>query len=236
MLDVKEIKITESNIKTFFQDNGYSDEILTHSILPLFCVKIPYFPDSETISSFYKEIINRCITCLISIANKNNTDLNSENNNTDFAEENINKSNEIKTHAESNDKTNSKRHSMSQHSINRRKKAINTLCPLTMHSTYNITSNDEKILSLYTDQIVMNEKKLIFFKRTAQTWLIDKQRLMSLSEAINLLNLKRKVKKSNDFFVTENGIVIFHNKFEEPKVRIRQSQYENLFLEFTEIV
>lgn len=233
MLDIKEIKVTESNINTFLKDNGYSDDILSQSPLPSFCMKFPYLPDSEIISDFYKETVIRCIICFISLFHKSNNGTESDNNNVDHKKTGSRYESDTSDHNE----VSAVSFNAPPHNANRRRKTAIVSYPFSLCSTYNVTKNDGKIFSVYTDHIVMNDKKPIFYKRTAQTWLTDKQRLITLTEAVRILGKpKRKIKNQNDFYVTENGIILFRNCFEEPQGRIRKSQYENLFLDLTEIV
>lgn len=233
MLDIKEIKITGSNINDFFHDSGY---ILPTDVLPSFCVKIPFLTSSADISDFYREIARLCIICFISLVDKREENTNSENINTDSRKAEMSKAKaEAVNPNENSREIRAARSAAPSGNTAQRKKAPYILSPYTFSSTYYVTRNDGKMLSLYTDQTIMNRKNIIFYKRTAQTWLTEKNRLATLAEACRLLGIKRKVKNSKDFYVTENGIILFRNRFEEPEGRIRKSQYENLFLERTEI-
>ena len=126
MLDIKEIKVTESNINTFLKDNGYSDDILSQSSLPSFCIKFPYLPDSEIISDFYKETVIRCIFCFISLFHKSSTDTKSENNNVDHKKTNSSDESETSYHNEASAVS----FNTLPRKTNRRRKTAIASCPL----------------------------------------------------------------------------------------------------------
>lgn len=257
MLEYTTVKQTNKSYEKLFSEEELSVLLKlsehTPDLSPSFCVLLPCFENAEIISQFYTSMCKNCIKSFLHGLAKPASGEKAEKITTATSENAENEASAGNTRRSTKTGYDT--------SIGRHRKKSGHTDGIQLFSSFTIAKNSGDLLSLYTDISVTHGQTPIFYKRTSQTWLVPEQRLLDIRAACRVSGftfsnadikksdtcdrtsedkhkhsfrhiLKRtKIPRTDDFYLTEEGITLFYDRFAPTGGRVRRSQFASLFVE-----